>query len=83
MNESLHLATREIMWNIPASYKVAMYVLFALSLLILAKGIHQKLVFITGHRGIVAGLKELFPEKLNIKKGEMNIGKKEVAKETK
>ncbi|MBT7610677.1 MAG: (Fe-S)-binding protein [Bacteriovoracaceae bacterium] len=67
MNQGLELATREIMWNIPASYKFAMYVLLALSMLAMMKGIHQKLIFITGNKGIKAGLAELFPKKLNIK----------------
>lgn len=65
MNNNLDLATREIMWNIPQSFKIAMYALLVVSLIVLAKGVHQKLLFITGDRGIKAGLKELFPEKLN------------------
>jgi Fe-S oxidoreductase/nitrate reductase gamma subunit len=67
MNEGLDLATREIMWNIPSSFKITMYILLAVSMAAMFKGIHQKLVFITGDRGIVAGLKELLPKKLNFK----------------
>ena len=70
-------ATREILWNIPSSYKVIMYAMFGLSLIIFAKGMIEKFQFVTGQKlklsfsGIkntFAGLKGpggLFPEKFN------------------
>ena len=58
------MATREIMWNIPPSFKVAMYVLFFASLAYMAKGFYDKVIFITAGEGI-KGLKKLLPEKLN------------------
>jgi len=67
MSENISLATREIMWNIPSSFKIAMYALFALSLVIFVKGMLEKVDFVTGGKGI-KGLKELLPEKLNWKK---------------
>ena len=45
-------ATREIMWNIPSSFKVTMYVLFALSLVAFFKGTWSKLQFVTGGKGL-------------------------------
>lgn len=58
------LATREIMWNIPMWMKVMMYVMLFISLGVLAKGLNQKLQFITSGEGF-KGLKKLLPEKLN------------------
>ncbi len=58
------MATREIMWNIPSSFKILMYVLFFASLAYMIKGFHGKLMFITSGEGI-KGLKKLLPEKLN------------------
>lgn len=58
------LASRELMWNIPAFMKVAMYVLFLASLAYMAKGLHAKVMFITAGEGI-KGLKKLLPKKLN------------------
>ncbi len=55
------LATREIMWNIPYSFKIAMYALFALSLVVFFKGLYEKYQYVTGGRGF----KSLLPEKLN------------------
>tara|TARA_R110002072_G_scaffold1989_5_gene16710 strand:+ start:183088 stop:185106 length:2019 start_codon:yes stop_codon:yes gene_type:complete len=57
-------ATREIMWNIPASFKVIMYVLFAICTIIMFKGLYEKFLFATKGEGF-AGLKKLRPEKLN------------------
>jgi Fe-S oxidoreductase/nitrate reductase gamma subunit len=67
MNQGLELATREIMWNIPSSFKVMMYLFLGLAMVVMIKGLHKKLIFITGDKGIIAGLKELMPEKLNFK----------------
>ncbi len=66
MNEGLDQITREIMWNIPASFKIAMYSLFALSIIVCLKGIHQKLTFVVGDQGFKTGLRSLFPQKLNL-----------------
>lgn len=64
MNDNLSLATREIMWNIPSSFKVAMYVLMFISLGIMIKGLRDKANFVTNGKGFM-GLKELLPKKLN------------------
>src|SRR5688572_5302050 len=45
MEESL-LATREIMWKIPASFKVAMYIMFVASLAVLVKGLYDKFLYV-------------------------------------
>jgi len=60
-------ASRIIMWNIPSSFKVAMYLLFALSLVILFKGLWTKLKFVAGDKKIsdVFSKKGLLPQKLN------------------
>ncbi len=54
-------ATREIMWNIPSSFKFAMYGLFALSVAIFTYGLYQKYVYVSQGRSF----KELLPKKLN------------------
>ncbi len=54
-------ATREIMWNIPFSFKIAMYALFLIAMGIMIKGLYEKYQFVTGGKGV----KELLPEKLN------------------
>lgn len=64
MEQELTLATREIMWNIPASFKIAMYALLALSSIIFIKGLLDKINFVTSGTGI-KGLKKVLPEKLN------------------
>ena len=48
MSSSNVLATREIMWNIPYSFKVTMYVLLIISFSIMIYGIYQKLQFVLG-----------------------------------
>lgn len=60
----LSQATREIMWQIPTSFKVIMYVLMVASLVIMAKGLFDKYKWITNDRGF----KSLLPESLNFKK---------------
>lgn len=67
MEEVTSLATREIMWNIPSSFKVIMYCLFFASLVVFAKGVYEKIQLLTNSKGI-ASLKGLLPEKLNWKK---------------
>lgn len=57
-------ATREIMWNIPASFKYVMYLMFFASMFIMCKGLYEKLLFVTGGEGF-KGIKKLLPEKLN------------------
>lgn len=64
MGDVTTLATREIMWNIPHSFKYAMYALFICSVVILAKGMYEKLLFVTKGEGF-KGIKSLLPEKLN------------------
>ena len=56
-------ATREILWSIPPSYKTAMYVLFAISLCVMAGGFALKFRFILGKHKI----RDLFPQQLNWK----------------
>jgi Fe-S oxidoreductase/nitrate reductase gamma subunit len=56
-------ATREVMWQIPFSFKVAMYVFMFVGLGIMAKGIITKYQFVTQGKGF----KSLLPEKLNWK----------------
>ncbi|RLA64699.1 MAG: hypothetical protein DRQ89_03290 [Epsilonproteobacteria bacterium] len=53
-------ATRELMWNIPFSFKIAMYALFLVALGIMIKGLFDKYQFVTGGKGV----KGLLPEKL-------------------
>ena len=64
--QDLELATREVMWNIPFSFKVAMYVLLVASFAIFAKGMWGKVLFLTRGQG-VSKLKDLLPQKLNWK----------------
>jgi len=63
MESSLSLATREVMWNIPISFKVAMYLSLAVATAILLKGLFEKYQFVTDGKSF----KELLPEKLNFK----------------
>lgn len=62
-----NMAAREIMWSIPSSFKVLMYVLFVLSTIAMFKGLYGKVLFATNGEGF-SGLKKLMPEKLNWKK---------------
>jgi len=55
-------ATREIMWNIPYSFKIAMYLLFVISLVVMFYGLREKYRFIT-YGGKQNGLNGLFPKK--------------------
>ena len=64
MGDVTTLATREILWNIPPLFKYIMYGLFVCSLAILAKGMYEKLLFVTKGEGF-KGIKSLLPEKLN------------------
>lgn len=57
-------ATREIFWQIPFSFKVAMYVLMFVAIGIMIKGIYDKYKWINE----VKANGDLFPEKLNWKK---------------
>lgn len=59
----LSTASREIMWNIPPSFKVAMYALLVLSVAVMAKGFYDKYQFVTGGNGF----KDLLPKELNWK----------------
>lgn len=63
MQESVSLATREIMWNIPTSFKVAMYVMLAIAVAVFIKGFYDKFSFVTRGQGI----RGLLPQKLNWK----------------
>ena len=57
------LATREVFWQIPFSFKVAMYVLMFASFIVLGQGVYKKFQFVLNGRGF----KSLLPEKLNWK----------------
>jgi Fe-S oxidoreductase len=57
----MDLATREVMWNIPTSYKVAMYVMLVIAFAIFVKGLIDKYKYLTQGRSI----KEVIPESLN------------------
>ena len=48
METTLDLATREVMWGVPYSFKVIMYILLFVSLGIFAKGVKEKLQFVVG-----------------------------------
>jgi len=64
METAMTNATREIMWNIPSSFKVIMYTTFALSLVILFKSLYKKYQMVTlGHK--ITGESGLLPNKLN------------------
>lgn len=57
------LATREVFWQIPFSFKVAMYTLMVAAFIILGLGVYKKFQFVLNGRGF----KSLLPEKLNWK----------------
>jgi Fe-S oxidoreductase len=61
------LQSREIMWNIPHEMKTLMYLLFIVSVTIMAKGLYEKILLVTRGEGIQA-LQKLFPKELNWKK---------------
>ncbi len=61
------LATREVLWNIPHSFKLLMYLLFLLSSGIMLKGLYAKILFITKGEGL-AGLQKLIPKEPNFLK---------------
>jgi Fe-S oxidoreductase len=63
MGDVATIATREIMWNIPYSFKIIMYLLFITSLGFLVSGLYKKMLFATKNQGI-KGIKQLFPENL-------------------
>lgn len=63
--DSTTLATREIMWNIPASYKYTMYGLLVVATVIFIYGFYKKAVYVSG--GNLKNLKNLVPQKLNFK----------------
>ncbi|MDC0253944.1 heterodisulfide reductase-related iron-sulfur binding cluster [Bacteriovoracales bacterium] len=60
-------ASREIMWNIPQSFKILMYSLLVISTIVLLQGLYKKLLFVTGGKGIksIKGEEGLLPKKLN------------------
>lgn len=60
----MEVTTREIMWNIPYTFKMAMYVLLVISTAAFIKGFYDKIQFITAGKGI-GHLKELLPKSLN------------------
>ena len=63
--DSTTLATREIMWNIPPSYKYVMYGLFFVAVAIFIYGFYKKAVYVSG--GSLKNLKNILPKKLNYK----------------
>ena len=64
--DNLNLATREIFWNIPPSYKAIMYALFLLALAVFVKGFYTKMRFVT-HTGGFPWPRDLFQGPLNWK----------------
>jgi hypothetical protein len=64
MGDVVTLATREIMWNIPQSFKIIMYSMLVVSLGVFLKGMYEKFMFVTKGQG-VKGLNGLLPEELN------------------
>ena len=67
--QNLDVATREIMWNIPFSFKVTMYVMLVVATGIFIYGFYKKYVYLTNSQGFksLKGKSGLFPEKLNWK----------------
>lgn len=67
--ESVTQATREIMWNIPISFKYAMYCMFLISVAIFFKGFYDKMLFIVNGKKPkdLKKIKNILPEKLNWK----------------
>ncbi|MBP9674556.1 MAG: 4Fe-4S dicluster domain-containing protein [Bacteriovoracaceae bacterium] len=61
MNE----ATREILWNIPYSYKVCMYAFLLIATLFFIKGFYTKYLFVTNKKTLK--IKDLFPKNFNFK----------------
>lgn len=61
MNEAAVLATREVMWNIPTSFKIIMYLMLVVSLVMMVMGLNKKLKFATGGKSF----KSLLPKSLN------------------
>ncbi len=57
-------ATREVLWQIPTSFKVAMYLFMFIAIGIFIKGALDKYKFVTQGRGY----KSLLPQKLNFKR---------------
>lgn len=66
MGDVVTLATREIMWNIPQSFKIIMYSMLVVSLGVFLKGMYEKFMFVTKGQGI-KGLNGLLPNELNWK----------------
>jgi Fe-S oxidoreductase len=67
MGDVAALATREIMWNVPHSFKLLMYTLFFISMGVLIKGLYSKILFVTKGEGI-ASLVKVIPKEPNILK---------------
>lgn len=65
--EEATLASRELMWNIPAFFKVTMYLLLIVSTGALLKGLYEKYCFVTGKKPFSEVKKGLFPSTLNWK----------------
>lgn len=62
----MDLATREIMWNIPFSFKITMYALFVVAMGIFVKGLLEKYKFVTGGKPFSSLKSEgLLPKSLN------------------
>ncbi len=67
MGDVSSLATREVMWNIPYSFKITMYLLLLVSAAAFFKGMYEKLLFVTKGEGL-KGINGLLPSKLNWKR---------------
>ncbi len=48
MESTLSTASREIMWSIPSSFKIAMYAMLVVAGIIFLKGFYEKLMFVAG-----------------------------------
>jgi Fe-S oxidoreductase/nitrate reductase gamma subunit len=63
-NMDVTTATREVLWQIPTSYKIAMYLLMFIAMGVFAKGALDKYKFVTQGKGY----KSILPNKLNWKR---------------
>jgi Fe-S oxidoreductase len=58
------LVGREVLWNIPHEFKTAMYFLFMVSLVVMGRGIYEKILFVTNGEGVEA-LTKVLPKELS------------------
>lgn len=68
MEPMVSQASREIMWMIPNSFKITMYLMLAVATVIFVKGFYDKISFVASDKGILSLFKKeggLRPEKFN------------------